>query len=266
MKSLRALLLSIALVAPASAADYVAGPTPLGAYVAGHGLINVQTFCASGCTSTGGTYTKTAGTNQVIIEVVAAGGGSGGCGATSAAQGCVGGSGGGGSYMSALFTSAFNSITMTVGAAGTAGAVTPAAGGVGGTTSAGTLISCPGGVGGPVGVTGAAASFTVVVAGSAGAAACTNTGGTVVASVPGMYSGGGSQAAITAGFQMPGPSGGTPLGAGVPAFANVGSATSTGTVGKGYGWGAAGSYNDASQSATTGTAGGPSLIIVYEFN
>lgn len=31
-------------------------------------------------------------------------------------------------------------------------------------------------------------------------------------------------------------------------------------------WGAGGSCSDASQSATAGLAGGPGIVIVYEFN
>lgn len=229
--------------------------------VPGHSLIGTQVF-----TSGTATFTPDPGTNSVIIEVQAPGGGGGGCGATGAGTACVGGSGGGGSYMKGFFTSGFAGITMTVGAPGAAGAVTPGAGGAGGVTSAGALISCPGGLGGPVGVTGAAASFTVVTGGSNTAVTCTNTGGTVLASVLGGFSGGGAQAATTIGAQFPGPGGNSILGIAAPAFTNVGSATSVGQAGKGFGWGAMGSYSDASQSATVGLAGGPGLIVVYEFN
>ena len=188
MQFLRALFLSLVVIAPAFAADYVAGPTPLGAYFPGHSLIGVQTFCASGCTTTStGAYTPDAGTNRVIIEVVAAGGGSGGCGATNSAQGCVGGSAASGSFMSALFTSGYSGVTMTIGAAGLAG-TNAGAGGIGGTTSAGALISCPGGTGGLFGTTGAIAAFGLATNAVAAPSACTNTGGTVLASVAGQGS------------------------------------------------------------------------------
>lgn len=239
-----------------------------GTYYAGHGLINTQTFCASGCTATGGTYTPTAGTNQVEIIVVAAGGGGGGCAATSGAQSCVSGSGAGGSYGRALFTSGFSGITMTVGAVGTAGTSGPGSGGTGGTTSAGALISCPGGGGGTLGSVSAATTFSVLALGIAGPSACTFSGqvtGTAV-SVPGGTSGAGFVASTGNGNQFPGQSGGTPLGMGVGALYTSNAVTATGKAGTGYGWGAGGSWNQASQSATAGLAGGPSIIIVKEYN
>lgn len=239
-----------------------------GTYYAGHGLINIQTFCASGCTATGGTYTATAGTNRVEIEVVAAGGGGGGCAGTSGAQSCVSGSAAGGSYGRALFTSAFSGITMTVGSVGGAGSSAPGNGGTGGTTSAGALISCPGGVGGALGVVSAAAAFSTLALGVVGPSACTFSGqvtGTAI-SVPGGTSGAGFVAGVAAGAQFPGQSGNTPLGVGVGALFTSNAVTAAGRSGTGYGWGAGGSWNAASQSATTGVAGGPALIIVREYN
>lgn len=264
MKFLRYLILLLALAAPASAADYVAGPGLTGGF-AGHGLINVQTFCASGCSATGGTYTKTAGTNQVIFEVVAAGGGSGGCGGTGAGTACVGGSGSAGSYAKVLYTSAFSGITMTVGAAGTAGTSGPTLGGTGGVTSAGSLISCPGGIGGPVGITAALTVYTVVVAGAAAPSGCTISGGTTILSAAGQASDYGTGAAVTSGTQYPGRGGSNPLGIGA-ATSLCPAAVFIGAPGSGRGWGAGGSCSDASQSATAGLAGGTSIIIVYEYN
>lgn len=236
-----------------------------GTFYPGHSLINVQTFCASGCTSGTGTYTATAGTNQVVFEVVSAGGGSGGCGATGAASSCAGGSAASGSYAKVLYTTAFSGITITVGAAGTAGTSGPTLGGVGGTTSVGTLISCPGGTGGPVGVTANLTVYTVLTGGAVAPSACTITGGTTLASVQGQSAGFGFGYVNTIGGQVPGAAGSTPLGFGVVAYV-VAAATSPGLAGFGYGWGAYGSVNDASQSATAGLAGGPSRVIIYEFN
>jgi hypothetical protein len=233
---------------------------------AGHSLIGIQTFCASGCTHTTGTYTADAGTNQVIFEVVAAGGGSGGCGATNGSQSCVGGSGASGSYAKVLYTSAFSGITLTAGAAGAAGTSGPAAGGVGGTTSVGSLISCPGGTGGLVGVTANIAAWSPLVGASAAPSACTISGGTTIASVAGQGSGYGFAQVNSSGSQFPGSSGGGPLSTGTPFALGSASATSTGSPGAGYGWGAGGSFNSLSQSATTGLAGGPSRIIAYEYN
>jgi hypothetical protein len=241
--------------------DYVAGPVGF----PGHGLVNIQTFCASGCSATGGTYTKTTGTNQVIIEVVGSGGGSGGCGATGSTTACVGGSAASGSYAKVLYTSGFSGITMTVGAAGAAGSATPTLGGTGGVVSAGSLISCPGGIGGPVGNTVALTVYAAVVAGAAAPSGCTITGGTTILSVAGQAADYGSGAAVASGTQYPGRGGSNPLGTG-PAAPLCPSAVFVGAPGSGKGWGAGGSCSDASQSATTGLAGGPGIIIVYEYN
>jgi hypothetical protein len=102
----------------------------------------------------GGTYTADAGTNQVILELQAPGGGSGGCGATGTGQVCISAPGSAGSYAKALVTSGFNGVTVTIGAAGTAGAAGANAAGSGGTTSLGSTLSCPGGVGGSGGAAG----------------------------------------------------------------------------------------------------------------
>ena len=264
---MKKLLLASALLlsTPALAVDYVSGPLPGGAY-AGHGLIGIQTFCLSGCTTTStGAYTPDAGTNQVIIEVQAAGGGSGSCALTSSGQACVGGSASGGSYARGKFTASFSGITMTIGAAGTAGSVS--AGGVGGTTSAGSLISCPGGLGGLQGTVGTQTTYQEAEGPVASPSACTQTGGVAILSVAGPASSAGFQGSTGAGGQYPGGSNCTPLGCGPVMAQLAGSvATSTGATGVGYGWGAGGSLNDASQAATLGAAGGPSIIIVYEYN
>lgn len=235
-----------------------------GTFYPGHGLINVQNFCASGCTSGTGTYTATAGTNQVIFEVVAAGGGSGGCGATGAAQSCVGGSGAGGSFARVLYTTAFSGITITVGAAGTAGTSGPSAGGAGGTTTVGTLISCPGGTAGVVGPTANQAAYGVTTSAAASPAVCTITGGTILASIAGGPSALGAAAANSAGNQYAGTAGSSALGIGA-SFTN-GNPSSVGGSGVGYGWGAGGSFNSLSQSATTGLAGGVARVNIYEYN
>lgn len=244
-----------------------------GTFYPGHSLIGIQTFCnaASGCTTnscgSGCTYTADAGTNQVIIRDVAAGGGSGGCGVTDAAHGCASGSGASGSYAEVLFTSGFSGITMTVGAPGTAGAATPGVGGTGGTVSAGSLVSCPGGTGGMTGAQNTSTSFVLLLVGVVGPSACTTTGGTVVASVAGQASGPTFFGNITIGNQFPGQGGNTPLGFGPPALGIVVAGTSHGLAGTGYGWGAGGAFQDASQaSGTTGLAGGPGQIVVFEFN
>jgi hypothetical protein len=107
----------------------------------GGNLLGVQVFTATGV------YTPTSGTNSVIVEVQAGGGG--GAGATCAAtQVAAGNGGGGGGYAKKRITSAFSGVTVTVGAAGTAGVSATWIGGAGGNSSFGALVTATGGGGG----------------------------------------------------------------------------------------------------------------------
>ena len=229
-----------------------------GTYYGGHSLIGVQVFPATA------TYTPDAGTNRVIIEVQAPGGGSGGCAGTSSSQSCVSGSGGGGAYAKALCTSNFSGITMTIGASGAAGATGANAGGVGGTTSAGALISAPGGNGGGGGGASNATTFTVNTNGVANTSLPTVSGCTALQLIAGSGSGNGFIISFGGGTQLAGAGGNSALGQGPP-LVNTGS-TFNGASGTGYGWGAGGAINDLSQSGVAGLAGGPGLIIVEEYN
>jgi hypothetical protein len=230
-----------------------------GTYYAGHSLIGVQVF-SSGAT----VYTPDAGTNQVVLEVQAPGGGSGGCAGTSSSQSCVSGSGGAGAYAKALCTSGYSGITMTIGAVGAAGTAGSNAGGTGTTTTAGSLISAPGGIGGPAGGASNATTFTINVNGSTSTAAPTVSGCTALELVAGVGSGNGFILGIGAGLQLAGNGGSSILGRG-PSLLNT-STTTNGASGTGYGWGAGGAINDLSQSGIAGLAGGPGRIIVWEYN
>lgn len=234
--------------------------------VPGHGLIGVQTFCSSGCTSTGGTYTPDTGTNSVIVEVQAPGGGSPGCGATSTGQFCTTGGSGAGSYGEALITSGFSGVTVTAPAGGAGGAAGSTAGTAGATASFGTLISCPGGL-----TLGAAAvqpppavPFTAVGGGAGFPAACTLSGVQRIRIVTGMQ-GAPAFASGTAANQIQSGAGG-PSVLGTPSPGQITAGAVTGTSGAGYGQGATGPVSIASQAAVAGGSGGPGLIIVYEFN
>jgi hypothetical protein len=235
-----------------------------GAY-AGHGLIGVQTFCASGCTHTSGsTYIPDAGTVQVIVEVQAAGGGSGGCAATGAGAYCISGPGNGGSYAKYLITSGFSGVTVTVGAAGAAGAAGNNAAGAGSASSFGSFVSCPAGPSGGGGPSTSFASAGAAGATGTAAAACTLSGGVTIASIAGGISGVGEALGSTA-FTLITPAGGSSqMGRGGPAL--TGASTSAGLAGTGYGSGASSAVLAASQSAVGGTAGQPGIVIVEEFN
>jgi len=78
-------------------------------------LINVRVFASPGVY----TYTPTAGTKAVLVEVLGAGGGGGGTVSTSSgAFVSVGSGGGGGGYAASYLTSGFSGIGVTVGAGG----------------------------------------------------------------------------------------------------------------------------------------------------
>ena len=82
--------------------------------------INEQKLTHQIFTTGSATYTPTAGTNKVLVEVIGGGGAGGGAPATSSVQFSVGGGGGSGAYAKKLITSAFSGVTVTVGAGGTA--------------------------------------------------------------------------------------------------------------------------------------------------
>jgi hypothetical protein len=115
--------------------------------------VNVNAYTAAGTA----TWTKPANLIGVLVEMWSGGGGSGGCYALCTGSGCStscqGGMGAAGAYSRTWLDASEitgSSVTVTVGAGGTAGAGTssPTNGGTGGTTSFGTLISMAGGGGG----------------------------------------------------------------------------------------------------------------------
>ncbi|WP_343654535.1 hypothetical protein [Paraburkholderia caribensis] len=226
--------------------------TLTGAAIPGR-LIGVQVFTA------GGTYTPTAGTNSVIVEVQAASGGSGGVAATGAGQMGASPGAGSGAYAKVRYTSGFSGVAVTIGAVGAAGA----AGGNGGNAAAttfGALISCPGGIGSNAG-TAVSTGTTGLIAGATPTAAPTISGGTTLISLAGggtPYSAQiGGAAIFTAGAN-------SILGLG--GVLQTGSVTTAAVSGSGYGAGASGAVNGASASAAVGKAGQPAIVIVYEFS
>lgn len=237
-----------------------------GTMYSGHGLIGVQTFCGSGCTSAGAgpfTYTPSTGTNRVEIEVQAAGGGSGGCATTSGVQNCVSLSGYGGSYCRVLYTTGFSGVTVTLGAAGTAGAAGANAGAAGGTTTVGSLLSAVGGAGGGAGsvVTSALVGLSGNV--PAGTSACTVTGGTLVYKQLGGTPGPAILFGVAA-STLAGKGGDGVLGFGGPATIGA-SGNSSGNAGLLYGGGASGATTN-NVTNTAGSAGAGPIVIIHEYN
>ncbi|MDG9858227.1 hypothetical protein N7403_30635 [Pseudomonas nitroreducens] len=125
-------------------------------------LIGVQNFTFSGSY----TYTPTAGTRSIIVEVQGAGGSGGGTAATSAGQAAVGGGGAAGAYSKGRFTSGFAGVTITVGLGGAQTAAGNNNGNAGATSSFGSLLTALGGGGGAGG--GASSSFPFASAGGVG--------------------------------------------------------------------------------------------------
>lgn len=224
-----------------------------GGTVTGVGLIGVQVFTSSG------TYTKDAGTQSIIVEVVGQGGGGGGCPSTTSTQNCIGGSGQGGAYARVYYTGSFSPETVTINTTGAGGAAGANPGVAGGSASFGSLVSCPGGGNGAAG-----SAFTATSPSITGPAtlsgACTISGGTTIVSTVGQYPQI-SYALGVLGLNLSGIGGGSPLGAG----GNANAGTGAGTTGGGRG--AAGS-GGVSSNGVAQAGGNPSggAVIVYEFN
>lgn len=221
---------------------------------------NVQVFSTPGTV----TYTPSAGTRAVSVEVQAGGGGGGGS-RYAPGTASVGLAGGGGSYARRYYTAGFSGATVVVGAggaagtAGTAGTPPGGNGGNGGTSSftptSGTTITCTGGDGGPggtVNLTSGPSTTTTAAGGSA-------TGGDI--NIPG----GVGQAAIILGTTgkpiLAGAAGGCPLGTSPTQFA----VNANGAPGLGKGAGGTGGLVYDSNSGTSGGAGAPGVVIITEF-
>lgn len=131
-------------------------------------VTNQQNFLTAGS----GTYTPTAGTAYIIVEMTGGGGGSGGLPATSSNGSCSGGGGPGG-YLKFMMNAAQigTSLSYTVGTGGAGGAAGANAGSAGTATQFGNWTASAG-LGGAAGS--AAAAFGISAGGGNGA----NTVGT----------------------------------------------------------------------------------------
>lgn len=210
-------------------------------------LINVQTFTASG------TYTPTAGTKSVVVEVVGGGGAGGGTTASSASQASVAGGGGGGAYSKSRLASGFSGAAVTVGQGGTG--VTGGNGGNGGASSFGALLSASGGIGSPLAIT----YSTFPQFAGYGAGGSVGVGGNIV-NAGGSYGTSGFMGNLTG--VVSGSGGGTTLGGGANA---VVSATANGNAGATPGAGGSGGSTLASGAAKSGGNGAAGIVIVYEY-
>ncbi|MGR1224328.1 phage tail-collar fiber domain-containing protein [Aeromonas veronii] len=118
--------------------DVAITPKRLAPVIVGR-LIGVQVFTSSA------TYTPTAGTKSVVVEVQGGGGAGGGAATTGAGTISASVGGAAGSYGKGRFTAGFSGVAVTIGAGGAG--VSGGAGSSGGASSFGGLISAPGGAG-----------------------------------------------------------------------------------------------------------------------
>ena len=202
------------------------------------------------------TWNKPAGAKYHHVEAAGAGGGSGAAGATSSGQQSQSGGGGGGSTGEIWLQAADvgSTVTVTIGAGGTAGATDAGNGGTGGTTSFGTHLVCPGGAGG-LGMAGTSGSgYSAPAAGGTGV-----SGDSGFLGWSGDY---GGFARVSGGLSVGDNRGG----------ANRYSSSRTGdlnasdaVVGRFAGGGARGALNGASSSARAGAAGNAGWVRVTTY-
>jgi hypothetical protein len=217
--------------------------------------VNVQAFTATGAQ----TYTPTSGMKYALVISTGAGGGGGGVDSDGAST-AAGGGGGAGSTCIELFSAATIGAnqTVTIGAGGTAGAVTGGTGGTGGTTTFGALHSAAGGGGG------------VGVAGTLGHAANGGVGGTATGGLINILGGSGQSGMgftdnnslnITAG----GHGGASFWGGGGLGPIDTTVSSTAGSNGQAYGSGAGGGRNRDQTAGIAGGVGADGICVVIEF-
>ena len=211
-------------------------------------LLNIQVV-----TSTA-TYVPTPGTKNGYVRVQAGGGAGGGVVATSAGNTSAGLGGAAGAYAEGFYpVASLTGQTMTIGAGGIA--VTGSAGGGGGSTSFGSLITCPGGPGGGPGQN-STPPWNLGETGNSSTA----TGGNVLNSAG---TSGSSSISVSTASIISGRGGTSPFGAG---GGQVGTVSSGGIPGNGFGSGGGGALNATSQATTRmGGNGAPGIIVVEEY-
>ena len=207
-------------------------------------LINVRVITSSG------TYTPTAGTKSIVVEVQGAGGSGGAAGTPPDGNIAMGGGGAAGAYARARLTSGFTGLPVTIGAKGT-GKNPDYSGKSGGATSFGT-ITAAGGRGGPA--VGATPPFIITAVGGA-----TASGGNIV-SITGSSSLTGI--AISTSYMSSGTGGTSPLGSGGgPRSTNI-----AGDNASGFGSGGSGAINlPGATGDLLGGDGSDGVVIVWEY-
>lgn len=210
-------------------------------------LLKIQVFTASG------TVTKTPGAKKWRIKCLGAGAGSSAAQATGSNEISVSNGGGSGAYAEGIYdVSSITTASVVIGSGGAGGTAGSIYGADGGTSSVGSFISSPGGKAGlPAGP--ANPPFQPV----ANTNSDSPTGWNIVGS-----SGAGSEPAVAVANSYAAGSRGSNsifgVGGSVPAINNPAN------PGGGYGSGASGCSNGLSQSAKSGAAGRPGIVIIEE--
>lgn len=210
-------------------------------------LLKIQVFTASG------TVTKTPGAKKWRIKCLGAGGGSSAAPATGSNEVSVGSGGGAGAYAEGIYdVSSITTASVVIGSGGAGGTAGSIYGADGGTSSVGSFISSPGGRAG-------------LLAGPANPpfqpVANNNSDGPTGWNIVGS-SGAGAEPAVAVAYSYAAGSRGSNsifgVGGSVPAL------NSPANPGGGYGSGASGCSNGPSQSAKSGAAGRPGIVIIEE--
>ena len=210
-------------------------------------LLKIQVFTASG------TVTKTPGAKKWRIKCLGAGGGSSVAPATGSNEVSVSNGGGAGAYAEGIYdVSSITTASVVIGSGGAGGTADSIYGADGGTSSVGSFISSPGGKAGlPAGP--ANPPFQPV--------ANTNSDGPTGWNIVGS-SGAGAEPAVAVTYSYATGSRGSNsifgVGGSIPAI------NSPANPGGGYGSGASGCSNGQSQSAKSGAAGCPGIVIIEE--
>ena len=210
-------------------------------------LLKIQVFTASG------TVTKTPGAKKWRIKCLGGGGGSSAAPATGSNEVSVSNGGGAGAYAEGIYdVSSITTASVVIGSGGAGGTADSIYGADGGTSSVGSFISSPGGKAGlPAGP--ANPPFQPV--------ANTNSDGPTGWNIVGS-SGAGAEPAVAVTHSYAAGSRGSNsifgVGGSIPAI------NSPANPGGGYGSGASGCSNGQSQSAKSGAAGRPGIVIIEE--
>ncbi|EPY4942005.1 hypothetical protein ACXDKR_001396 [Klebsiella pneumoniae] len=211
-------------------------------------LLNVQVFTSSG------TVTKTPGAKKWRIKCLGAGGGSSAAPATGSNEVSVSNGGGSGAYAEGIYdVSSITTASVVIGSGGAGGTAGSIYGADGGASSVGSFISSPGGKAGlPAGP--ANPPFQPVANNNGNSP----TGWNIVGS-----SGAGAEPAVAVANSYAAGSRGSNsifgVGGSIPAINNPAN------PGGGYGSGASGCSNGPSQSAKSGAAGRPGIVIIEEY-